>query len=113
GPACLHDMARRAQAPPHLQLFHWKLPLAPSLSRKVEILGVPIPLAGLVIVFALVLVAVTAWGIVFSRAPRHITQHIEHRYDVADPAFLRSMGVLLGPPLAPGNRAETLVNGDQ
>src|SRR5205814_3426186 len=65
------------------------------------------------LVCALALIAFTLWGIVFSRAPRHITRQIEHRYDVAEPAFVRSMGVLLGPPLAQGNRAQTLVNGDE
>jgi cardiolipin synthase len=32
---------------------------------------------------------------------------------VADAQFVRAMGVLLGPPLLPGNRATTLLNGDQ
>ena len=42
-----------------------------------------------------------------------ITERIEHRYDVADPQFVRSMGVLLGPALVEGNRVETLLNGEQ
>jgi cardiolipin synthase len=44
---------------------------------------------------------------------KRITQHVEHRYEVADPQFLRAMGVLLGPPLAEGNRVDTLLNGEQ
>jgi cardiolipin synthase A/B len=106
----------RAAAPGtagHLRFFRWKLPLSPSLSKRTTILGIGIPRAGIIIVFALSLAALTIWGIVFTRAPQLITQRIEHRYDVADPAFLRSMGVLLGPPLAPGNRVDTLINGDQ
>src|SRR6185295_11600474 len=93
--------------------FRCRVPLAPWLSRQVAILGIRIPVAGIALVAMLALVAVAAWIIVFSRAPRHITHPIEHRYAVSEPAFLRSMGVLLGPPLAPGNRAETLVNGDE
>ena len=36
-----------------------------------------------------------------------------HIYAVSDPQFLRSMGVLLGPLPAEGNRVETLLNGDR
>ena len=90
-----------------------KAALSPSLSKRVSILGIEIPLAGIFIVIALTLLAFTIWGVIFTRAPRLVTQTIEHRYGVSDPAFLRSMGVLLGPPLVPGNRVETLVNGDQ
>jgi cardiolipin synthase len=86
---------------------------APALSRQVAVFGIKMPIAGIVIVAAFALVAFAIWVIVFSRAPRHITTPIDHRYAVSDPAFVRSMGVLLGPPLAPGNRADTLVNGDQ
>ena len=38
---------------------------------------------------------------------------IESLYGVEDPQFLRTMGSLLGPPIEKGNKAETLVNGDQ
>jgi cardiolipin synthase A/B len=44
---------------------------------------------------------------------KQIRRQIEHRYSVADPQFLRTMGALLGPPLVGGNRAETLINGDR
>ena len=44
---------------------------------------------------------------------KKITHAVEHRYGVADPQFLRSMGVLLGPALVEGNRVDTLLNGDQ
>jgi cardiolipin synthase A/B len=44
---------------------------------------------------------------------REVRRKVEHTYSVADPQFLRTMGALLGPPLEPGNRAETLLNGDQ
>src|SRR5688500_7611451 len=37
---------------------------------------------------------------------------IESKYTVTDPRFLRTMGHLLGPPIAEGNSVTTLVNGD-
>jgi cardiolipin synthase len=44
---------------------------------------------------------------------KQITYEVEHDYAIADPQFLRSMGVLLGPAITSGNRVVTLVNGDQ
>jgi cardiolipin synthase len=96
-----------------LKFFNFEFGLTGFWAKRFELLGVQVPVAGIAIVVGLTLIAFTVWGILFSRAPRHITQHIEHRYDVASPQFLRSMGVLLGPPLQPGNSVETLVNGDQ
>src|SRR4051812_46371162 len=49
----------------------------------------------------------------FSAAEKKITQLVEHRYAVSDVQFVRSMGVLLGPPLLANNRIDTLLNGDQ
>src|SRR5437588_11852853 len=103
-------MNTRAQ---NLKLFGRKFAIHGMFARQVEILGVGLPLAGIVIVVGLTLIALTVWTIIFSRAPRHITQNLTHQYAVADESFLRSMGVLLGPPLLPGNRVETLVNGDE
>ena len=37
----------------------------------------------------------------------------EHLYAVADPQFVRTMSVMLGPPLTGGNQVESLLNGDQ
>jgi cardiolipin synthase len=108
---------QRAKSKPtaqaHVQAFGKRMPLPEFLRSNATIFGVKVPVAGIVMVVVLTLVAITLWGIVFTRAPRLLTAHIEHRYDAADPAFLRSMGVLLGPPLAPGNRIDTLVNGDE
>ena len=42
-----------------------------------------------------------------------VRRKVEHSYGVSDAQFVRAMGALLGPPLAPGNRAQTLLNGDQ
>ena len=44
---------------------------------------------------------------------KQIRYLVEHRFGVADPQFLRSMGQLLGPALLPGNRVTALHNGDQ
>jgi cardiolipin synthase len=103
---------KRAKAE-HLEVFGKTLPIKGGLARRVDLMGIRIPVAGIAIVVALALIGVTIWGIIFSRAPAHITQHIEHRYAVEDSQFVRSMGVLLGPPLLPGNQVETLLNGDQ
>jgi cardiolipin synthase A/B len=42
-----------------------------------------------------------------------IDQSVPSAYTVADPQFVRSMGVLLGPALLPGNRTRALVNGER
>jgi cardiolipin synthase len=42
-----------------------------------------------------------------------IDENVPSLYTVADPQFVRAMGVLLGPALLPGNRARALVNGDE
>jgi cardiolipin synthase A/B len=49
----------------------------------------------------------------FGQNEKRVRQELKHAYDVADPQFLRAMGVLLGPPLLAGNRATTLLNGDE
>ena len=55
----------------------------------------------------------TVLGLNITAGEKEINRHLEHHYDVADPQFLRSMGVLLGPALVGGNRVTTLLNGDQ
>jgi cardiolipin synthase len=104
---------KAAQTEEHLEAFGRKLAISGFWAKRVDLLGIRIPVAGIAIVVGLALIGVTIWGILFSRAPSHITQHIDHRYDVADGQFLRSMSVLLGPALLPGNKVDTLVNGDQ
>ncbi len=96
-----------------LSFFGRKLAVTGFFARRIDLLGIRIPVAGVAIVVGLSLVLFTIWGIIFSRAPTHITQTIDHRYDVADPQFVRSMSVLLGPALEPGNRVDMLVNGNQ
>jgi cardiolipin synthase A/B len=47
-------------------------------------------------------------------SPDQPVEHpIAHRYDTRDPQFQRTMSHLLGPPVVPGNRVTTLLNGDQ
>lgn len=67
-----------------------------------------------IILLVLVTAVVTILGVnLFSGSDSKITRSFPHDYDIAHPQFLRSMGVLLGPPLVEGNRAETLLNGDE
>jgi cardiolipin synthase len=42
-----------------------------------------------------------------------IDENIPTLYSVADPQFVRTMSVMLGPALLPGNRTQALVNGDR
>ncbi len=67
------------------------------------------------IVAAAVAVTLLAVFIVLNAglADKKIERRIESLYSVDDPQFLRTMGVMLGPAILPGNRGETLLNGDQ
>ena len=47
-----------------------------------------------------------------SSGEKKIEHKIDRLYASHDPQFLRSMGLLLGPPVIGGNRFEVLVNGD-
>jgi cardiolipin synthase len=61
---------------------------------------------------AITLVAVLLYANLTS--PDQPVEHpIAHRYDTRDPRFQRIMSHLLGPPVVPGNRVTTLLNGDQ
>lgn len=42
---------------------------------------------------------------------KQVDQRIVHHYTVQDVQFVRTMGMVLGPALVPGNRIEALVNG--
>ncbi|BDC38173.1 cardiolipin synthase [Paraburkholderia terrae] len=48
-----------------------------------------------------------------STGEKKIEHKIERRYGSDDPQFIRSMGLLLGPPVTSGNRFEVLLNGDE
>ncbi|HYC36925.1 MAG TPA: phospholipase D-like domain-containing protein [Usitatibacter sp.] len=49
----------------------------------------------------------------FVDGKKKIRRVVPHEFAVADPQFKRAMGSLLGPALVDGNRATTLLNGDQ
>jgi len=57
--------------------------------------------------FAVLLIANLTLG------DKRIDEQVPTHYAVEDRQFLRSMNVLLGPQLMPGNRARALLNGDQ
>jgi|SRR5689334_1295646 len=42
-----------------------------------------------------------------------VTRPLGHLYSIKDPQFERTMGVLLGPVILPGNRVDSYVNGDE
>jgi len=44
---------------------------------------------------------------------KRVKQSLEHRYGIRDAQFQRTMSVLLGPVIVPGNRFATLLNGDE
>jgi len=48
-----------------------------------------------------------------SLGDKQIDRQLGHLYETSDPQFLRSMGVLLGPPLVDGNVVRELLNGDE
>ena len=49
----------------------------------------------------------------FGLGDKKIDREVESLYSVSDPLFPRTLGVMLGFALLPGNRAEALVNGDR
>ena len=78
----------------------------PSPAMKIKRLVLPI--------LATVVLTVIATLVVLNlRAEKKIDVRPTHLYPVADQQFLRSMSVLLGPPLIDGNRVETLLNGER
>ena len=44
---------------------------------------------------------------------KRVKEQLVHRYGIHDAQFQRTMGVLLGPVIIPGNRFATLLNGDE
>jgi len=67
----------------------------------------------LTVVGTILLTLLTTLVVLNLRAEKRIDVRPVHQYATSDPQFLRSMGVLLGPPLLEGNRVETLINGEQ
>src|SRR5215213_4524424 len=65
---------------------------------------------------AMAVIATLSVGLIamnFVATEKKIKEQVRHEYTIDDPQFTRAMGVLLGPPLAAGNRVETLLNGDR
>jgi cardiolipin synthase len=68
---------------------------------------------------AIVLITLLLTGLVLMAAANLATteKRLLYRprrlYTSGDPDFRRALGILLGPPLVPGNKITTLVNGDQ
>lgn len=65
------------------------------------------------IIAAVVLTVLATLVVLNLRAEKKIDVRPPHLYSVSDQQFVRSMSVLLGPPLLEGNRVETLLNGDR
>ena len=57
---------------------------------------------------ALALLAVNLMG-----GEKKIERRLERLYSINDPQFIHELGVMLGPPVLPGNRYRVLLNGDQ
>ncbi|MHB1246656.1 MAG: cardiolipin synthase [Sulfuriferula sp.] len=67
----------------------------------------------IILLTVIITVAITVITLNFITGEKKLERKIEQRYSVEDPQFLRSMGVLLGPAVIPGNHVQTLVNGDE
>lgn len=66
------------------------------------------------LVLAIVATVLAAFLVLnLSIGDKQIDTRFERRYSVADPQFVRTMGVILGPSLDPGNQVRQLVNGDE
>jgi cardiolipin synthase len=66
-----------------------------------------------VVLAILAMVAVLVAVNLFGQNEKKVRESLAHAYDTSDPQFARAMGVLLGPSLVGGNRATTLLNGDE
>ena len=70
-------------------------------------------MAGVIVAVAAGTLFVVFLVLNLSSGEKKIKHEIERLYGVDDPRFVRAMGLLLGPPIAAGNRVTTLVNGDR
>ena len=64
-----------------------------------------------IVITVLVTVLTVVLAMNFATPEKKLERKIEHRYNVADPQFVREMGVMLGPAIEPGNRITDLQNG--
>jgi cardiolipin synthase len=65
------------------------------------------------VVGALVAVAALLLALNLGASEKRIQHRLRHRWGVDDPQFAREIGILLGPPILPGNRVVNLENGEQ
>src|ERR1700687_1818785 len=68
---------------------------------------------GLILATVVVTAAVALLALNLLTPEKRIERRIARLYSSASPGFRRSMGVLLGPAILPGNRMEVLLNGDE
>jgi len=66
-----------------------------------------------VVVTAAITLASVVIALNLAGGEKKVKRQIGHRYSIADPQFQRTMGVMLGPMIVPGNRFEVLLNGDE
>lgn len=66
-----------------------------------------------IIITAVVTGVLVILGLNFATPEKQLERKIEHHFAVGDPQFRREMGVLLGPPIVPGNTIRDLQNGDE
>jgi len=66
-----------------------------------------------IVLTALITLACVIVALNLTGGEKKVKRQIGHRYAVADPQFRRTMGAMLGPMIVPGNRFETLQNGDE
>ena len=93
----------------HRELKPWISPIRIPTPTEVPMLALTVVVT-LTVVITLIVVLVVAN---FSSGEKKVEHNINRLYSSDDPQFLRSMGLLLGPPVTSGNRYEVLLNGDR
>jgi cardiolipin synthase A/B len=66
-----------------------------------------------IVITAVVTGLLVILGLNFATPEKQLERKIEHHFAIDDPQFRREMGVLLGPPIIPGNTIRDLQNGDE
>src|SRR5688572_8590186 len=66
-----------------------------------------------VVVTTLAVFLFTVIAINLKGGAKQVRYQLDHRLDVSNPEFLRSMGSLLGPAIIGGNEVKAYHNGDQ
>lgn len=66
-----------------------------------------------IIVTAVLTGLIVILGLNFATPEKQLERKVEHHFAIDDPQFRREMGVLLGPPIIPGNTIRDLQNGSE